>query len=151
MLDVIFIGLSLSSILLLIAIGLSITYGAMGVINMAHGEMVMVGAYSTALCGIYLGVGVIFAIPVAFMVTASLGWLMERVVVRRLYGRLLDTLLATWGVAILIQQAVRLELGLSFFDIHIKCLGVGLQNVAIPDYLRGTISLCAMLMTPMAP
>ncbi len=141
MLDVIFIGLSLSSILLLIAIGLSITYGAMGVINMAHGEMVMVGAYSTALCGIYLGVGVIFAIPVAFMVTACLGWLMERVVVRRLYGRLLDTLLATWGVAILIQQAVRLELGLSFFDIHIKGLGAGLQNVAIPDYLRGTISL----------
>ncbi len=141
MLDVIFIGLSLSSILLLIAIGLSITYGAMGVINMAHGEMVMVGAYSTALCGIYLGVGVIAAIPVAFIVTACLGWLMERVVVRRLYGRLLDTLLATWGVAILIQQAVRLELGLSFFDIHIKGLGPGLQNVAIPDYLRGTISV----------
>lgn len=141
MVDVIFIGLSLSSILLLVAIGLSITYGAMGVINMAHGEMVMVGAYSTALCGIYLGVGVIFAIPVAFIVTACLGWLMERVVVRRLYGRLLDTLLATWGVAILIQQAVRLELGLSFFDIHIKGLGPGLQNVAIPDYLRGTISV----------
>ena len=141
MVDVIFIGLSLSSILLLIAIGLSITYGAMGVINMAHGEMVMVGAYSTALCGIYLGLGVIFAIPVAFIVTACLGWLMERVVVRRLYGRLLDTLLATWGVAILIQQAVRLELGLSFFDIHIKGLGPGLQNVAIPDYLRGTISV----------
>lgn len=141
MLDVIFIGLSLSSILLLIAIGLSITYGAMGVINMAHGEMVMVGAYSTALCGIYLGVGVILAIPVAFIVTACLGWLMERVVVRRLYGRLLDTLLATWGVAILIQQAVRLELGLSFFDIHIKGLGPGLQNVAIPDYLRGTIPM----------
>jgi urea transport system permease protein len=141
MLDVIFIGLSLSSILLLIAIGLSITYGAMGVINMAHGEMVMVGAYSTALCGIYLGVGVIVAIPVAFIVTACLGWLMERIVVRRLYGRLLDTLLATWGVAILIQQAVRLELGFSFFDIHIKGLGAGLQNVAIPDYLRGTVSL----------
>ncbi len=141
MVDVIFIGLSLSSILLLIAIGLSITYGAMGVINMAHGEMVMVGAYSTVLCGIYLGLGVIFAIPVAFIVTACLGWLMERVVVRRLYGRLLDTLLATWGVAILIQQAVRLELGLSFFDIHIKGLGPGLQNVPIPDYLRGTISV----------
>lgn len=141
MVDVIFIGLSLSSILLLIAIGLSITYGAMGVINMAHGEMVMVGAYSTVLCGIYLGLGIIFAIPVAFIVTACLGWLMERVVVRRLYGRLLDTLLATWGVAILIQQAVRLELGLSFFGIHIKGLGPGLQNVPIPDYLRGTISV----------
>ncbi len=141
MVDVIFIGLSLSSILLLIAIGLSITYGAMGVINMAHGEMVMVGAYSTVLCGIYLGLGIIFAIPVAFIVTACLGWLMERVVVRRLYGRLLDTLLATWGVAILIQQAVSLELGLSFFDIHIKGLGPGLQNVPIPDYLRGTISV----------
>ena len=141
MLDVIFIGLSLSSILLLVAIGLSITYGAMGVINMAHGEMVMVGAYCTALCGIYLSVGIVMAIPVAFVVTAGLGWLIERVVVRKLYGRLLDTLLATWGVAILVQQAVRLELGFSFFDIHIKGLGPGLQNVPVPDYLHGTVSM----------
>jgi urea transport system permease protein len=71
-------------------------------------------------------------------VTALLGLLIERVVVRKLYGRLLDTLLATWGVAILIQQAVRLEFGLSFLGIHIQGLGPGLQNVSVPEILQGT-------------
>jgi urea transport system permease protein len=141
MLEVLFIGLSLGSILLLVALGLAITYGAMGVINMAHGEMVMVGAYVTVLSGIYLGANIFVAIPLAFVVTALLGLLIERVVVRRLYGRLLDTLLATWGIAILIQQAVRLEFGLSFFGIHIAGLGPGLQNVAVPDILQGVMSL----------
>jgi urea transport system permease protein len=141
MLEVLFIGLSVGSILLLVALGLAITYGAMGVINMAHGEMVMVGAYVTVLSGIWLGSGIFVAIPLAFIVTALLGWLIERVVVRRLYGRLLDTLLATWGVAILIQQAVRLEFGLSFFGIHIQGLGPGLQNVSVPAILQGTFSI----------
>ncbi|HTF00597.1 MAG TPA: urea ABC transporter permease subunit UrtB, partial [Bradyrhizobium sp.] len=113
MLEVLFIGLSLGSILLLVALGLAITYGAMGVINMAHGEMVMIGAYVTVLTGIWLGANIFAAIPIAFVVTALIGLAIERVIVRRLYGRLLDTLLATWGIAILIQQAVRLELGLS--------------------------------------
>ncbi|MGY3609151.1 MULTISPECIES: urea ABC transporter permease subunit UrtB [unclassified Bradyrhizobium] len=140
MLEVLFIGLSLGSILLLVALGLAITYGAMGVINMAHGEMVMVGAYVTVLSGIWLGTNIFVAIPLAFIVTALLGLLIERVVVRRLYGRLLDTLLATWGIAILIQQAVRLEFGLSFLGIHIQGLGPGLQNVAVPPYLQGTFS-----------
>ncbi|MBI5263363.1 MAG: urea ABC transporter permease subunit UrtB [Bradyrhizobium sp.] len=143
MLEVLFIGLSLGSILLLVALGLAITYGAMGVINMAHGEMVMVGAYVTVLSGIYLGANVFIAIPLAFIVTALLGLLIERVVVRRLYGRLLDTLLATWGIAILIQQAVRLEFGLSFFGIHIAGLGPGLQNVSVPEILQGTLSIGA--------
>ena len=134
MLDVIFIGLSLASVLLLVALGLAITYGAMGVINMAHGEMVMLGAYATVLTRLYLGLGLLAAIPVAFLLTACIGYLIERVVVRRLYGRLLDTLLATWGVAILIQQAVRLELGASFFDRHIPGLGPGLQNVTVPEW-----------------
>jgi urea transport system permease protein len=138
MLEVLFIGLSLGSILLLVALGLAITYGAMGVINMAHGEMVMIGAYVTVLSGIWLGTNIFVAIPLAFIVTALLGLLIERVVVRRLYGRLLDTLLATWGIAILIQQAVRLEFGLSFFGIHIQGLGPGLQNVSVPPYLQGT-------------
>jgi urea transport system permease protein len=138
MLEVLFIGLSLGSILLLVALGLAITYGAMGVINMAHGEMVMIGAYVTVLSGIWLGTNIFVAIPLAFIVTALLGLLIERVVVRRLYGRLLDTLLATWGIAILIQQAVRLEFGLSFFGIHIQGLGPGLQNVSVPAYLQGT-------------
>jgi urea transport system permease protein len=141
MLEVLFIGLSLGSILLLVALGLAITYGAMGVINMAHGEMVMIGAYVTVLSGIWLGTNIFVAIPLAFIVTALLGLLIERVVVRRLYGRLLDTLLATWGIAILIQQAVRLEFGLSFFGIHIQGLGPGLQNVSVPPYLQGTFAI----------
>jgi len=141
MLEVLFIGLSLGSILLLVALGLAITYGAMGVINMAHGEMVMIGAYVTVLSGIWLGTNIFIAIPLAFIVTALLGLLIERVVVRRLYGRLLDTLLATWGIAILIQQAVRLEFGLSFFGIHIQGLGPGLQNVSVPEFLQGTFSI----------
>jgi urea transport system permease protein len=141
MLEVLFIGLSLGSILLLVALGLAITYGAMGVINMAHGEMVMIGAYVTVLSGIWLGANIFVAIPLAFIATALIGLAIERVIVRRLYGRLLDTLLATWGVAILIQQAVRLEFGLSFFGIHIAGLGPGLQNVSVPPYLQGTFML----------
>ncbi|MBR0961966.1 urea ABC transporter permease subunit UrtB [Bradyrhizobium japonicum] len=141
MLEVLFIGLSLGSILLLVALGLAITYGAMGVINMAHGEMVMVGAYVTVLSGLWLGTNIFVAIPLAFIVTALLGLLIERIVVRKLYGRLLDTLLATWGVAILIQQAVRLEFGLSFFGIHIQGLGPGLQNVDVPGILQGTLHI----------
>src|ERR1700753_912745 len=141
MLDVIFIGLSLGSILLLVALGLAITYGAMGVINMAHGEMVMLGAYTTVMSAIWLHLGFLAALPLAFIVTALLGWAIERIVVRRLYGRLLDTLLATWGVAILIQQAVRLEFGLSFLGIHIQGLGPGLQNVTVPEVLQGTFHL----------
>ena len=141
MIDVLFIGLSLASILLLVALGLVITYGTMGVINMAHGEMVMLGAYSTVMAGIWLNLGLLASIPLAFIVTAALGFVIERVVVRRLYGRLLDTLLATWGVAILLQQAVRLELGFSFFDIHIPGLGPGLQNVDVPAFLQGTVDI----------
>jgi len=141
MIDVLFIGLSLGSILLLVALGLAITYGAMGVINMAHGEMVMIGAYTTVMSSIWLGIGLIPSILLAFIVTALLGWVIERVVVKRLYGRLLDTLLATWGVAILIQQAVRLEFGLSFLGIHVEGLGPGLQNVTVPDFLQGAFSI----------
>jgi urea transport system permease protein len=141
MLEVLFIGLSVGSILLLVALGLAITYGAMGVINMAHGEMVMIGAYVTVLTGIWLGANIFVAIPFAFIVTALIGLAIERVIVRRLYGRLLDTLLATWGIAILIQQAVRLELGLSFFGIHIAGLGPGLQNVSVPPVLQGTFMI----------
>jgi urea transport system permease protein len=141
MLDTIFIGLSVGSILLLVALGLAITYGAMGVINMAHGEMVMVGAYTTVLSAIWLHLGIVWAIPLAFIVTAMLGLLIEKFVVRQLYGRLMDTLLATWGIAILLQQAVRLEFGLSFFGVHIAGLGPGLQNVTVPAFLQGTVKI----------
>lgn len=141
MIDTIFIGLSLGSVLLLVALGLAITYGAMGVINMAHGEMVMIGAYTAVLTSLYLGFGLIAAMPVAFLVTALLGLAIEKLVVRRLYGRLLDTLLATWGVAILVQQAVRLSFGLAFFGITIAGLGPGLQNVSLPEWLGGTYGI----------
>ncbi len=148
MAEVVFIGLSLASILLLIALGLTITYGAMGVINMAHGEMVMVGAYCAVWTQLYLGLNIFFALPLAFLVTAALGLLIEKVVVRRLYGRLLDTLLATWGVAILIQQAIRLEFGLSFFDIHVDGLGPGLQKVDVPQMLLNTFSIGDFVVQP---
>ena len=141
MIEVIFIGLSLASVLLLVALGLAITYGAMGVINMAHGEMVMLGAYTTVMTGLYLHLNIMAAIPLAFIVTALVGYAIERIVVRRLYGRLLDTLLATWGVAILLQQAVRLELGFSFFGLHIPGLGAGLQNVTVPEALTGALTI----------
>src|ERR1700691_2677530 len=141
MIDTLFIGLSVGAILLLVALGLAITYGVMGVINMAHGELVMVGAYTTVMSGLWLHTGILIAIPLAFLVTALIGLAIERVIVRRLYGRMLDTLLATWGIGILIQQAVRLEFGLSFFGIHIDGLGPGLQNVTIPDALQGTFMI----------
>lgn len=139
MIDVIFIGLSLGSILLLIALGLAITYGAMGVINMAHGDLVMVGAYTTVMGGIWLHLGFLASIPLAFAVTALIGLAIEKLIVRHLYGRLLDTLLATWGVAILLQQAVRLEFGATFFGRHIEGLGSGLQKVNVPEWMTGSI------------
>jgi len=141
MAEVLFIGLSLSSILLLIALGLAITYGAMGVINMAHGDMVMIGAYVTVMSKIWLDLNFFAAIPIAFIVTALIGLVIERLVVRRLYGRLLDTLLATWGISILLQQSIRLEFGLSFFGINIEGLGPGLQNVSVPSVLQGTVQV----------
>lgn len=141
MIEIVFLGLSIASILLLIAIGLAITYGAMGVINMAHGELLMVGAYCAVLTRVYLGLNLFMALPIAFIVTAAAGALIEILIVRRLYRRLLDTLLATWGVAILLQQMIRLEFGLTFFGIHLEGLGPGLQNAGMPKILQGSISI----------
>ena len=142
--DIIFIGLSLGAILLLVALGLAITYGAMGVINMAHGDLVMVGAYTTVMASIWLHLGFLASIPLAFVVSALLGYAIERLIVRRLYGRLLDTLLATWGVAILLEQAVRLDFGLAFFHRHVEGLGMGLQRVSVPSYLTGSVTLAGV-------
>jgi len=104
-------GLSLGSVLLLAAIGLAITFGVMGVINMAHGEMIMLGAYTTfAIQQFFPGlmeVSLLLAIPAAFLVSGSMGVLIERLVIRHLYGRPLDTLLATFGISLILQQAVR--------------------------------------------
>ncbi len=144
MTETVFIGLSLGSVLLLVALGLAINYGAMGVINMAHGDLVMVGAYTTVMSGIWLHLGFLASIPLAFVTTALLGLLIERFIVRRLYGRLLDTLLATWGVAILLEQAVRLQFGLSFFNRNIEGLGPGLQRVDVPSWLTGSTPLLGL-------
>lgn len=106
-----FFGISLGSVLLLAAIGLAITFGVMGVINMAHGEMIMLGAYTTfAVQQIFpnwIEMSVIVAIPMAFLVSGSVGILIERTVIRHLYGRPLETLLATFGISLFLQQLVR--------------------------------------------
>jgi urea transport system permease protein len=112
-------GISLGSVLLLAAIGLAITFGVMGVINMAHGEMVMLGAYVTfsvqeVMRNGYPGLlewSLVIAVPLAFVVTGLIGILVERTVIRFLYGRPLETLLATWGLSLIIQQAVRTLFG----------------------------------------
>ncbi len=112
-------GLSLGSVLLLAAIGLAITFGVMGVINMAHGEMVMLGAYVTFVVQELIRIhnpalfdySLTIAIPLAFLLTGLIGILIERTVIQWLYGRALETLLATWGVSLILQQAIRTAFG----------------------------------------
>jgi urea transport system permease protein len=106
-----FFGLSLGSVLLLTAVGLAITFGVMGVINMAHGEMMMLGAYTTyviqQLMPNHIDISIVVAIPAAFVVSGLVGIAIERGIIRHLYGRPLETLLATFGVSLVLQQAVR--------------------------------------------
>ena len=112
-------GLSLGSVLLLAAIGLAITFGVMGVINMAHGEMVMIGAYTTFVVQETIRTSypaafdysLLIAVPLAFIVAGAIGVLIERTIIRFLYGRPLETLLATWGLSLILQQAVRTIFG----------------------------------------
>jgi urea transport system permease protein len=112
-------GLSLGSVLLLAAIGLAITFGVMGVINMAHGEMVMLGAYTTFVVQEVIRTrypalfdySLFIAVPLAFLVSGAIGVLIERSIIRFLYGRPLETLLATWGLSLVLQQAVRTAFG----------------------------------------
>jgi urea transport system permease protein len=136
-------GLSLGSVLLLAAIGLAITFGVMGVINMAHGEMVMIGAYVTfvvqelirtknpALFDYSLAI----ALPLAFIVSAAVGILIERTVIRFLYGRPLETLLATWGLSLILQQAVR------------SMFGPTNKEVGNPSWMSGAFDLGGILIT----
>jgi urea transport system permease protein len=143
-LGVVFSGISLGSVLLLAALGLAITYGLMGVINMAHGELMMIGAYTTYvvqnLFRSYLpgafDAYVVAAIPAAFLVSALVGAVLERGVIRFLYGRPLETLLATWGISLMLQQAVR-----SIF---------GAQNVPVenPSWLSGGVQAMSNLVLP---
>lgn len=104
-------GLSIASILLLVALGLAIIYGTTGVINMAHGEFVMIGAYTAWALQTYIGVGLIESLVVIFFVVALFGWIIEKTVIRHLYKRPLDTILATWGIGVMAQQAIRLAVG----------------------------------------
>ncbi len=121
----VFYGLSLGSVLLLAAAGLAITFGVMGVINMAHGEMVMLGAYTTFLVQQAItawapalsGIGVVLAVPASFVVAGAVGIAIERLLIRFLYGRPLETLLATWGLSLVLQQAVRSIFGASNRDV----------------------------------
>jgi urea transport system permease protein len=118
-------GLSLGSVLLLAAIGLAITFGVMGVINMAHGEMVMLGAYTTYVVQEVIRAhnpalfdySLAFAIPLAFLFAGLVGILIERGIIRFLYGRPLETLLATWGLSLILQQAVRTAFGPTNKDV----------------------------------
>ena len=137
----IFFGLSLGSVLLLAALGLAITFGLMGVINMAHGELLMIGAYATYVVqGLFkqwlpewIDWYVLAALPVAFFVTALVGMALERTVIRWLYGRPLETLLATWGISLMLMQGVR-----SIF---------GAQNVEVanPSWMSGGLTLLGTL------
>ncbi|MDM0112856.1 urea ABC transporter permease subunit UrtB [Variovorax sp. J22R133] len=143
--NAIFSGVSLGSVLLLAALGLAITYGLMGVINMAHGELMMIGAYATyVMQGVfqkYLPPGLfnwylVAAIPVAFCASALTGAILERGVIRFLYGRPLETLLATWGISLMLQQLVR-----SFFGAQ----NVGVEN---PAWMSGGLQMLSNVTLP---
>ena len=144
-LNAVFSGISLGSVLLLAALGLAITYGLMGVINMAHGELMMIGAYATyVMQGIFqkylpeaaFGWYLVAAIPVSFLASALVGAVLERGVIRFLYGRPLETLLATWGISLMLIQLVRLLFGA--------------QNVEVanPAWLSGGIQVLPNLVLP---
>ncbi len=128
--ETVFFGLSLGAVLVLAAIGLAITFGVMGVINMAHGELMMLGAYTTyvmqQLLPNHLGVSVLLSIPVAFVISALVGIAIERGIIRFLYGRPLETLLATFGVSLILQQSVR-----SIFSPLNR-------SVATPEWMSGS-------------
>ena len=140
----IFSGISLGSILLLVALGLAITYGLMGVINMAHGELMMIGAYATyvvqGLFQKYLPGAfdwyLVAAVPVSFAASALMGALLERSVIRFLYGRPLETLLATWGISLMLMQLVRSVFGAQ---------NVGVEN---PSWMSGGVVVMGNLQLP---
>ena len=104
-------GLSIGSILLLVALGLAIIYGTTGVINLAHGEFVMLGAYSAWALQKYANIGLFEGLILIFFIVAFIGFFIERIVIRHLYDRPMDTILATWGVGIMAQQIIRLTAG----------------------------------------
>jgi urea transport system permease protein len=141
LLEQVFNGTSLAALLVLIALGLTFTFGQMGVINMAHGELIMVGAYAPYVLqdrvGLFDrndGLAFVLAIPLAFVAAGILGVVMERLLIRRMYGRPLDTLLVTFGVSLILQQAAK--------DVF------GAPNVEVvsPTWLRGNTELLGFTM-----
>lgn len=135
--DQLFFGLSLGSVLLLAAIGLAITFGVMGVINMAHGEMIMLGAYTTYVVQLMMPNAIEYslwvAIPLAFVVSGCVGILIERGVIRHLHGRPLETLLATFGISLILQQLVRTV----FSPLN--------RQVASPEWMSGSLEINPIL------
>ena len=135
--ETLFFGVSLGSVLLLAAIGLAVTFGVMGVINMAHGEMIMLGAYTTYVIQKALPnlveYSLFISIPAAFLVAGTVGIILERTVIRLLYGRPLETLLATFGVSLFLQQAVR------------SIFGPLNQNVLTPSWMQGALEINPLL------
>ena len=126
LLSQIFNGLSLSSVLLLVGLGLSITFGIMGVINFAHGEFLMVGAYVVYVLQILFnkfygsgstGVSFLISIPLSFFLAALLGFLLEKVLIRFLYGRPYEGILATWGCSLILQQMARNIFGANYVEV----------------------------------
>lgn len=111
LLNALILGVSIASIWLIAALGLTIIYGTAGVINMAHGELIMLGAYSSYMLQFYLGVPYLLCLPVSFVIVALVGLALERGLIRYLYKRPLDTLLATYGVSLVLMQGVRLIFG----------------------------------------
>lgn len=143
-LGALFTGISLGSILLLVALGLAITYGLMGVINMAHGELMMIGAYATYVVqGLFrqylpgmFDAYLLVAVPTSFLAAALVGAVLEKLILRHLYGRPLETLLATWGISLVLMQGVR-----SIFGAQ----NVGVEN---PSWMSGGVQLLANLSLP---
>ncbi|ERB65683.1 urea ABC transporter permease subunit UrtB [Vibrio coralliilyticus OCN008] len=135
--ETLFFGLSLGSVLVLAGIGLAITFGVMGVINMAHGELIMLGAYTTYVMQQLLpqqtGLALILSIPMAFLVSGLVGIVIERSVIRHLYGRPLETLLATFGISLILQQAVRSV----FSPLN--------RSVSTPEWMSGALEINPML------
>ncbi len=123
-LNALIIGLSVASIWFVAALGLTIIYGTMGVINMAHGEFIMLGAYTTYVLQSLLGISFVICIPLAFLIVGAFGWGVERSLIRTLYKRPLDTLLATWGLSLILIQSVRLG------------FGTAPQYVSVPEWLN---------------
>lgn len=128
-LNALVIGLSVASIWFVAAIGLTVIYGTMGVINMAHGEFIMLGAYTTFVLQSFLGISFVICIPLAFLIVGAFGWGVERSLIRTLYKRPLDTLLATWGLSLILIQAVRLG------------FGTAPQYVSVPEWLNFQIDI----------